>query len=175
MAVMLNELNVPVRGQGGSDVFLRVQTKRAGKVKGEATSPGHEEDIIVDRWQWGLTASSAIGNTQATARRSYSALTIHKRIDSSTTALMSALATNDEVKEAKLTMRKAGGDQQDYFTITLKAARISGVTHSTGNDGETTETVAIVFTKVEVEYKPQKSTGIKGGSMTFTDELVESA
>jgi type VI secretion system secreted protein Hcp len=175
MAVMLNELNVPARAQTGSDVFLRVLTKRAGKIKGEVTSPGHEEDIAVLRWQWGLTASSAIGSTQATGRRSYTALTVHKRIDSSTTALMSALATNDEVKEAKLIMRKAGGEQNDYFLITLKAARISGVTHSTDAEGETAEVVSIVFTKVEVEYKPQKTTGIKGGSMTFTDELVESA
>src|SRR5262252_1215370 len=102
-------------GGSGADTFLHVQTKRAGKVKGEATEPGHADDIHVVGWQWGLASGSALGNTQATSRRSYSALTIHKQVDAATTALMSALATNDEVKEAKLTMRRAGGTQEDFF------------------------------------------------------------
>lgn len=97
-------------GGSAADVFLHVQTKRAGKIKGEAISPGHVDDIAVTAWQWGLSASSALGHSQATARRSYTALTIHKQIDAATTPLMSALATNDEVKEARLTMRRAGGE-----------------------------------------------------------------
>jgi type VI secretion system secreted protein Hcp len=174
MPVVIPEMHVSTKG-GTSDVYLMVQTKRAGKVKGESTAPGHEEEIVINSWQWGVTASSAIGSTQATGRRSYTALTVHKHIDSATTALMSALATNDMVKEAKLTMRKAGGDQEDFFLITLKDARITAVHHETQGDGTTGETVAIAFTKVEVEYRPQKGTGIRGGSTTFSDELVSAA
>lgn len=157
---------------GGSDIFLHVQTKRAGKVKGEAVSPGHEDDIVVQSWRWGVAASSAIGATQATARRSYSGLTVVKLIDTATTALMSALVTNDEVKEAKLTMRKAGSEQVDYFLVTLANARVSEIEHSTDAQGNTLETVTLVFTKVEVEYRPQKSAGGRGGSFTFSDELI---
>ncbi|WP_395700758.1 Hcp family type VI secretion system effector [Aquabacterium sp.] len=162
-------------GQSSSDIYLHVQTKRAGKIKGEATMTGHEDDIVITSWQWGLSASSAIGSTQATGRRSYTALTVQKSIDTSTTGLMSALATNDLVKEARLTMRKAGGTQEDYFILTLKDARITGVAHVTAADGGTTENVSIMFTKVDVEYRPQKASGGKGGSFSFTDELVESA
>lgn len=163
----------PPTAGSNADIFLHVQTKRAGKVKGEATEPGHADDIQVDGWQWGLSAGSAIGHTQATSRRSYAALTVHKHIDSATTALMSALATNDEVKEAKLTLRRAGGDQEDFFTVKLENARITSVQHSGEADGGTRETVTIAFTKVEVEYKPQKSTGQRGGSHVFNDELVQ--
>lgn len=165
-------MNPLMPSRASSEVFLDVSTKRAGKIKGESTTPGHTDDILVKTWQWGLSASSAIGHTQATSRRSYTALTIQKAIDMSTTALMSALAQNDLVKEAKLTMRKAGGTQEDYFTIKLRDARITGVAHATGLDGETFETLTINFTKVDVEYKPQKASGIKGGSFTFTDELT---
>jgi type VI secretion system secreted protein Hcp len=159
----------------GADIFLHVQTKRAGKVKGEATSQGHADDIIVAGWSWGLTAGSALGNTQATARRSYTALTVRKSIDQATTALMSALATNDEVKEAKLTMRRAGGAQEDFFIVTLKAARITSVQHETTADGSTHETVTLAFTEVEVEYKPQRASGGRGGSTMFTDSLPTQA
>jgi type VI secretion system secreted protein Hcp len=168
----------PIRapaGGGSADFFLHVQTKRAGKVKGESVSPGHTDDIIVSGWNWGITAGSALGDTQATARRSYSALTVVKSIDSASTALMSALATNDEVKEAKLALRRAGGDQEDYLTITLKGARITSLQHRGDDDGGTSEVVTIAFTEVEVEYRSQKATGVRGGAFTFTDSLPRNA
>ncbi len=162
----------PTSGSG-ADLFLHVQTARAGKVKGEAASPDHADDIELIGWQWGLSASSAIGSTQATGRRSYTALTVYKRIDAATTPLMSALATNDAVKEARLTMRRAGGAQEDFFILTLKDARITSVQHVADADGDTRESVAIAFTKVEVEYRPQKASGARGGSMVFSDELPQ--
>ncbi len=155
-----------------SDIFLSVQTKRAGKVKGEALNPGHEEEIVVKGWHWGVSASSALGSTQATSRRAYKGLTIIKQIDSATTALMAALATNDEVKEAKLTMRKAGAEQIDYFLVTLQKARVSAVEHATDDAGNTFETVTLQFNKVSVEYRPQKAAGSRGASMTFEDEIL---
>jgi type VI secretion system secreted protein Hcp len=157
----------------GADVFLHVQTKRAGKVKGESVSPGHEDDIEVTAWQWGVSANAALGGTAATARRSYQALTVHKSLDTATTALLAALATNDEVKEARLTLRRAGGEQEDFFSITLKDARIASLQHSGETDGGTRETVTIAFTKVQVEYRPQRTSGLRGGSSTFQDELPQ--
>lgn len=163
---------MPSAASSQSDIFLSVQTKRAGKVKGEALNPGHEDEIVIKGWHWGMAATSALGSTQATSRRAYKGLTIIKQIDSATTALMAALATNDEVKEAKLTMRKAGAEQMDYFLITLQKARISSIDHSTDEGGNTTESVTLQFNKVSVEYRPQKSAGSRGASMTFEDEIL---
>lgn len=160
---------------GASDIYLHLQTKRAGKAKGEAVVSGHEGDIVLDSWSWGVAATSAIGATQATARRAYKGLTIVKHIDTATTALMAALATNDEVKEAKLTMRKAGSGQIDYFTITLNNARVASIDHATNAQGETSEIVTLLFTKLSVEYRPQTSTGAKGGSFVFQDEVLPAA
>lgn len=166
----------PAAGGGSPvDSFLHVQTKRAGKIKGEATNPKHVDDILVLAWRWGLDASSAIGSTQATGRRSYTSLVVEKHIDLATTALMAALATNDEVKEARLTLRRAGGEQEEYFVITLKGARVVSVHHDPDPDGHPRETVAIAFTKIEVKYEPQQNSGLRGGTSVFTDELIESA
>jgi type VI secretion system secreted protein Hcp len=158
-------------GSGASDIFLSVTAKRAGKLKGEARNPGHADDIVVSGWRWGLSVSSAVGMTRETSLRSYNALTVFKQIDSATTALMSALATNDEIKEAKLTMRRAGGEQEDYFLITLKSARIASVQHEVDAGGDTRETLSLTFTEVEVEYRGQRSTGGRGASTVFTDSL----
>jgi type VI secretion system secreted protein Hcp len=161
-------------GGEGADAFLYVKAKRAGVIKGESQATGYVGQIDVRGWHWGASAASAIGHTVATSRRSYTGLTVVKKIDLATTPLMSALATNDEVTEAKLSLRRAGGDQELYFTITLKSARVTAVEHHFDSAGDTTESVTFVFTKVEVEYTPQKSTGQRGGSTTFTDELTDS-
>ena len=159
------------QGHGLSDIFLHIQTKRAGKLKGEVATTGHADDIHVNGWHWGLSAGSALGDTQATSRRQYTALTLHKGIDQATTALMAALATNDEVKEAKLTMRRAGGVQEDFFIVTLKGARITSVQHEVTADAAAREVLTLAFTEVEVEYRPQRSSGGRGGSTIFTDSL----
>lgn len=154
------------------DMYLLVQTKRAGRLKGEVTVDGHEDEIRVHSWRWAVAASAAIGSTRRTARRSYSGLTVVKWLDSATTGLLAALATNDEVKEARLTMRKAGGEQVDYFIVTLSGARVSDVEHVADEGGTVLESVTLEFTKVSVEYRSQKATGVRGGSFTFDDEIL---
>jgi type VI secretion system secreted protein Hcp len=155
-----------------SDIFLHVQTRRAGKIKGEAATPQHKDDIVVSSWNWGLSASSAIGSGQATARRSYKRLVVFKAIDSASTALMSALSTNDEVKEAKLAMRKAGEEQVDYFRIVLGGARVTALDLTVDDQGTPVERVEFSFTKVEVEYRRQEHSGQGGASSSFVDELL---
>jgi type VI secretion system secreted protein Hcp len=156
----------------GSDIFLHVQTKRAGKVKGEAAAPDHEDDIVIASWNWGLSAGSAMGSGKGTARRAYKHLTVFKGIDSASTALMSALATNDEVKEARLAMRKAGEEQIDFFTIVLGGARVSAIEIEVDDHGTPVERVEFSFTKVEVEYRRQEGSGQSGASSSFMDELL---
>ena len=162
-----------VRGADvASDIFLHVKTKRAGKIKGEGTTEGHEDDIGVLRWGWGVAANTAIGSTQSTARRSYRNLVVVKRIDAASTGLLSALVSNDEVREATLTMRKAGGEALDYLRMTLNDARVVNVDLSVGDDGRAVETVAFAFTKVEIEYRRQQQAGVSSGSFLFTDEAI---
>jgi type VI secretion system secreted protein Hcp len=157
---------------GAIDVFLSVQTKRAGKLKGESAAIEHKDEIVVHGWSWGVAASSAIGSAQATGRRSYKNLVVTKRIDSASTALMSVLATNDEVKEAKLCMRKAGEGQRDYFTITLSNARVNSLDIECGENGDAIERISFTFNKVQVDYELQQATGQRGGSTSFQDEIL---
>ncbi len=155
-----------------ADTYLKIQTRRAGAVKGESTAPGHADEILLCGWSWGANASSAIGAGASTARRSYRNLTVTKAIDCASTALLSALATNDEVKEARLMMRKAGEGQQDFYSITLKGARVAGIELESDAEGSTQERVTFTFTKVEVEYRMQQGSGSRGAAFTFTDELI---
>ena len=155
-----------------ADMFLHVQTKRAGKIKGEVTTEGHADDIGVRTWTWGVAAATAIGSTAATGRRQYKHLVVVKGIDSASTGLLSALATNDEVKEAKLTLRKAGGDALDYYVMTLARARVVSIDLGVDENGKPTETVGFAYTKIDVEYKRQQGSGLSGASTSFSDEVL---
>lgn len=155
-----------------NDVHLAVQAKRAGRLKGESVAAEHKDEIVVRSWSWGLSAGHALGSTQATARRVWQELSVVKGIDAATTPLMSALATNDELKQVVLTMRKPGERQIDYFRITLEGARIVSLRHQCDAQGVTSEVVGFAFTKVEVQYTPQQSGGGAGAATTFNDEVL---
>lgn len=173
MPVQIKELQVKATGgESVADIFLHVVTKRAGKIKGEGTTQGHVDDIAVRTWAWGVTANTAIGSTVSTARRSYRNLVVTKGIDSASTGLLSALASNDEVKEATLTMRKAGGEALDYFRMMLSNARVVNVEIDVQANGVPTEHVTIAFTKIEVEYTRQEGAGLGAGASTFIDEIL---
>lgn len=159
-------------GAGRSDIHLHVQTERAGRIKGESRDSAHADEIQVLGWNWALQASPGVGSTRQRARRNYTALSVLKKIDAATTPLMSALATNDRVTEARLTMRRAGGGATDYLTITLRKAHVEKVEHTVEADGDTLERVDFVFAEVEVDYRPQDAAGRAGGSFTFADELM---
>lgn len=171
---MAGALNSSLGAQGGigADLYLYVKCKKAGVVIGESQSPGHKDEIILTGWNWGVSASSALGHTQATSRRSYTGLTVRKLIDSATTPLMNALIHNDEVVEARLATRRAGGEQEDYFVITLKHARVSSVQHDVNANGDAMESVTFMFTRVECEYRAQANTGLRSGSKTFQDDIA---
>jgi type VI secretion system secreted protein Hcp len=144
-----------------SEVYLHLQSRRAGKIKGEAKALEHVDDIEVTAWQWGAQASSALGSASSTGRPacSYRALTVYKRLDAATTALLWALARNDEIREARLTMRRpglAGGAREDVFTITLNDARVTVLQHGAAVDGSTCEIVTIESKLVQAQYRTGK-------------------
>jgi type VI secretion system secreted protein Hcp len=153
-----------------TDAYLRLTAKRAGRIKGEARAPDHADEIEVLAWNWSVQATGAIGEGKSVARRAYSALTIHKQVDSATTALMSALKSNDEIKDAVLSCRKAGGTPFDFLVIKLEGARVSQVSHAMTD--EALEVVTLNFNKVAVEYRLQQAGGGAGPTSVFEDSLL---
>lgn len=157
-----------------ADMFLRLEGKRSGWVKGEANATGHVEEIDISDWSWGMTGSHAMGGAGAAARSSLSELRLGKGTDRATTALMAVMRTNEEVKKAVLTVRKAGTAPVDYLVITVENGRISS--HSIGNrspgDPELVESLTLAFEKIEVKYAPQGTEGAKGAQSVFNTQVT---
>jgi len=155
-----------------ADMYLDLTLKRAGKVKGESVAAGHKDDIVLLGFSWGVGAGGDAVAAQQTGRRSYRNLVLLKRLDTASTALMSAVATNDEVRNAKLTLRKAGGEQEDFFSITLEKARVAAYDIETDASGTPVEKVVLSFQKVAAEYRLQSASGQLGASHSFMDDLT---
>jgi type VI secretion system secreted protein Hcp len=154
------------------DMFLKVEGARSGVIKGEAHDPDHREEIDVFGWSWGMQARSALAAAGPSSKTLIEELDIVKRVDSASTALMSAIRTNEPIRKATLTVRKAGSSPLEYVKIILESARVTSL-HVFSEDHELSEKVSFGFQKISVEYAPQGSEGGGRGRTTFETEMVE--
>ena len=79
-------------------------------------------------WSWGMQGRATHGGGTATGKAIVRELKIVKRVDSASTALMSALRSNEMITEAVLTLRKAGKGQLEFLKITIEQGRLTGLT-----------------------------------------------
>ena len=158
----------------GADSYLAVQTSRAGAIKGESQASGHVDEIVVRGWQWGMSSNTDAASRgqggAAAARRSLRPLIVEKSLDRASTALMAAVAINDKVKSAVLTMRKSGDAQQDFFKMTLSGAVLMDINCAADESGRVIERLTFSYAKLEVEYRVQQAGGQLGGASTFDVE-----
>jgi type VI secretion system secreted protein Hcp len=160
---------------GTGDMFLSVKGAAHGVIKGESLDDSkHKGEIEVLSWSWGMQQRmSQFGGIQATGRATIRELKVIKRVDRASTGLMSALRSNETIKEAVLTLRKVGKTPLEYLKITLMDARVSALDIEGGDvsgGSMLLERVAFAFNKIKVEYVPQGGDGLAQGGVSFEDE-----
>lgn len=167
--------NIP--GSTG-DMFLKVKGAKHGPINGEAQDDSkHKGEIEVLSWSWGMQGKSSLGGGLASGKATMRELRIVKKVDKASTALMSALRSNEMIKEAVLTLRKTGSTKLEYLKITIQDGRVMGLDIVAGDDaGSPTllEKVSFSFNKITVEYTPQGGDGQPGGTTLFEDQWGES-
>jgi len=166
----------PAQGAGAGDIFLYVKGAKGGVIKGEVIDKTHEGEIDVLSWSWGMEVKTSLGGTGR--RASVHELKIVKRIDSASTALMSALRSNEVIVKAVLTMRKAGKTQLEFLKITIEQGRVTGLQIEAGDKGggsDLFEHISFVFNKINVEYTPQGPDGQARGGTVYTDQWSEAS
>jgi type VI secretion system secreted protein Hcp len=66
-----------------------------------------------------------------------------------------------------LTVRKAGGKQEEFYKIALSNILVSSITNSGMNGGVPTETLSLNFEEIKFDYKEQGDQGTLGGVVKF--------
>lgn len=147
-----------------TDFFLKIDG-----IEGESHDSKHKGEIDLQSWSWGETQSgtSAGGGGGGGGKVSMQDFHFVMTVNKATPKLILACAGGDHIKEAILTCRKAGGNQEEYLKYTFSDVLISS--YQTGGSGGSdiipTEQISFNYAKVEVEYKEQKPDGTLGGAV----------
>ena len=152
-----------------SDIFAKI-----GDIKGESPDDKHKGEIELLSWSWGVTQSGTMahGGGGGEGKANFNDFNFTHHIDKASPVLMKACATGEHIKEATITVRKAGKGQQEFLIIKMADIIITGVAPSGAGDGAATaEHVALQFAKVDLEYKPQKQDGSLDAGVHFKYDI----
>jgi type VI secretion system secreted protein Hcp len=143
------------------DFFLKVDG-----IPGESQDSKHKDEIDVVAWSWGETRPAppgSAGGGGGAGKVQIQDFTFTAQTSKASPNLMLACASGKHVKSAVLTARKAGGKQAEFLTISLSDILVSSY-QAGGSEGEVipTESVSLNFSKIQLEYRPQKADGSLG-------------
>ncbi len=151
---------LPVSAADGDPIYMKIEG-----IDGEATDRGHENEIDVLSWSWGMSQSSA-GHAAGSSRSgkvSVHDISITKHVDKSSADLMIACASGRHFPNIILTMRKASEEPRDYLKYMFENVYCTSYQVGGSNtEPLPTESLSLTFTKVLVEYKEQKPDGSYG-------------
>jgi type VI secretion system secreted protein Hcp len=154
------------------DIFAKL-----GDIKGESQDDKHKDEIEVLSYSWGVTDRGSIdpgpggGGGSGGGKAAFHDLVITHHLDKASPQLFQACATGQHLKEATVTQRKAGKGQQEFLIIKMNDVIITGVTHGGTTDALPTESVSVVFSKVDLEYRPTKADGSLDAGVHFKFDL----
>jgi type VI secretion system secreted protein Hcp len=141
------------------DAYLKLSD-----IKGEATDSKHKDEIEVLSFNWGASQSASFerGSGGGSGRVDVHPFSFVHKIDKCSPVLFQKCCTGEHIKEGLFTVRKAGGQQEEYLKIKfteliVSSVRPGGSAH--GADEIPLEEVALSFSKVEQDYQPQGQDG----------------
>ena len=152
-----------------SDIFAKL-----GDIKGESLDSKHKDEVEVLSWSWGVNRSGSVahGGGSSEGKASFNDFNFTHHIDKASPVLLRACATGERIKEATITMRRAGKGQQEFLIIRMNDIVITSVALSAAGDAAATaESVALQFAKVDLEYKPQKPDGSLDAGVFFKYDI----
>lgn len=145
-------------------------------IMGESTDAKHRGEIDVLYWSWGVTISSSTavgGAAGATGKPIPADLKFSHFIDLASPSLIKTCASGRHIKEAVVTVQKAGAAPQEFLIIKLYDVMVRSVeTDGNALENRATENVALNFSKVEFVYNEYKQDGKLGSTNKMLWDVV---
>jgi len=139
------------------DYFLKIDS-----IPGESTDAKHKNEIDLQSWSWGESnaGKSDAGGGGGSGKVNMQDFHFTMRINKASPKLFLACASGQHIKEALLTCRKAGKDQQEYLKIKFSDLLIASYqTGGSGGDEVPLEQISFNFSKIEQTYAARKPDG----------------
>ena len=113
-----------------ANLFLKLDT-----IAGESTDDKHKGEIEIESFSWGLTQTgSPVGGGGGAGKAQFEDLTLVAPTSSASPKLFVAAAGGEHLKEANLTVRKAGEKPVEFYKIRLEDVLVSSF-HTAGAEG----------------------------------------
>ncbi len=152
------------------DMFLDL-----GPVKGESQDRVHAGKIDILAWSWGVTnaGSSHVGGGVGSGKADFQDISITKYVDLSSSELLESVALGKHFPDARIIVRKAGGDSgHEFSTIAMRDVMVTSYqTGGSGGEDRLTESLTLAFASVEVKYQAQDARGGAGKGTTFRYDI----
>lgn len=141
------------------DSFLKLDG-----VQGESVDERHKGEIEVLSFSWGATQTGAGGGGGGGAGKvQVSDFSFVANVSKASPVLFQKCCTGEHIKEGTLSVRKAGGTQQDYLIVKMSDCLISSYSAGASQaDNSPMEQVSINFKKAVMSVKPQAEDGSLG-------------
>jgi type VI secretion system secreted protein Hcp len=140
------------------DYFLKLDG-----ISGESKDSKHKGEIELLSFSFGETNSGSSGGGGGGAGKvQMSDFSFTARTTKASPQLFLSCAQGKHLKQAILTVRKAGGSQQEYLIIKLNDVLVSSYAlggSEGGADGDPQDVFSLNFVKLSYDYKPQKADG----------------
>jgi type VI secretion system secreted protein Hcp len=150
-----------------ADIFAKI-----GDIKGESRDSKHKDEVEVLSWSWGVSQSGTLQSGGGAGKANFNDFNFTHNVDKATPVLLKACATGEHIKEATITVRKAGKGQQEFLIIKMSDILITSVHPSGSGDAAAfAESVAMQFAKVDLEYKPRKADGSLDAGLHFKYDI----
>jgi type VI secretion system secreted protein Hcp len=134
---------------------------------GEDVGEPHKDWIELLSWSWGASNTPASahgsGGGGGAGKVSVHDLSFTKPIDKTSPLLLSSCCAGTHIKKAVLFVRKAGGEQQDYYQVTLSDCLVSSFQTGGGTQDPPLDRVDLRFRTAEVQVAGAEGSVVDGG------------
>ena len=153
------------------DFYLKIDG-----IPGESKDSKHANEIDVESWSWGASQTGTMGHGGGggAGKVSMQDFMFTMKVNKATPKLILACASGAHIPSATLTVRKAGGKQEEFLKYKFTDVLISS--YHTGGSSEAavpTDAVSLNYTKIEVAYAEQKKDGGLEGAITANWSVKE--
>jgi len=140
------------------DYFLKIDG-----IEGETKQKGHEKEIEILSFSFGETNQGTFSASGGGGAGKVSMQDFHFmiQVDKASPKLFLACANGQHIKSARLTCRKAGETQQEFYKVNFSDLLVSSyqTSGSAGGDIVPTDAISLNFAKIEIEYAEQGADG----------------
>jgi type VI protein secretion system component Hcp len=131
-------------------------------IAGDSNVQGHESELEVGSWNWGLHNQRSPGGGAVVGRPVVGDLVVELSSDAGTLQLVRSCALGQQAAKGSLTGVRAGGQPFTYLQYQMQRITVVSVHQDTRDDGTLRYLVTLQFRGVKATFTPQNPDGSPG-------------